>query len=217
MKLSKEVKCIELEGGNAYLIHDDKNILIDTGLPSQQEKLMIDIKNTIGEDSRIDDILLTHHDVDHVGNLNVVKRTFGGTAYIHPLDLPYALGQKKRPGIKHMIEKVIRPERPESIENILKFNDKDIQIIPMPGHTPGHTIIRYKEYLFTGDLFKIENGQIICMKKKMNNDHLKMADSIKKLLTLDAKWICPAHGECVHFDQKRKEELKKVGNEYARN
>ena len=50
----------------------------------------------------------------------------------------------------------------------------------------------------------------------MNCDNLEMADSIKKLLGLNAKWICPAHGDCAYFDGKMKEELQKVGEEYDR-
>lgn len=38
MKLSDDVECIELKGANVYLIHKDKNILIDTGLPFCKDK-----------------------------------------------------------------------------------------------------------------------------------------------------------------------------------
>ena len=217
MKLSKEVECIGLKRANAYLIHGSKNILIDTGLPFDRDELILTIKNILGENAHIDNILLTHHDVDHVGNLSAVQKIFGGKAYINELDLQYALGKEKRPGIKHMIEKMIKPEISGDIQTFSKYDGTDIKIIHMPGHTPGHTIFQYDKYLFTGDLFKIMDGHVVCMKKKMNCDNSQMADSINRLLEIDAKWICPGHGECVLFDHALKEELKKAGETYARN
>lgn len=153
MKLSDEVECIELKGANVYLLYKDKNILIDTGLPFCKNKLILNLRNALEENAYIDSILLTHHDVDHIGNLNAVQEIYGGIAYINALDLPYALGQKKRHGIKHIIEKTIKPEISSNIQTFSEFNDADIKAIHMPGHTPGHTIFQYGKYLFIGDLF----------------------------------------------------------------
>ena len=166
MKLSNEVECIELKGGNAYLIHAEQNVLIDTGLPFRKNALLSAIRRTLGENAHIDSILLTHHDVDHIGNLSAVQMALGGIAYISQLDLPYALGQKKRPGIKHIIEKMIRLDVSSDIQPFSLFDDANIKVVPMPGHTPGHTVFQYKEYLFIGDLFKIIDGHTACMKKE---------------------------------------------------
>lgn len=217
MKLSDEVECIELKGANVYLLHKDKNILIDTGLPFCRDKLILSLRNLLGENAYIDSILLTHHDVDHIGNLKAVQEIYGGVAYINSLDLPYALGQKKRPGIKHIIEKIVKSQISSNIQELSRFGNRDIKTIHMPGHTPGHTVFQYDKYLFTGDLFKIMNGHIVCMKKRMNCDNSQMADSINRLLDLDAEWICPGHGMCATFDETLKEEIKKAGKEYGRN
>ena len=216
MKLSDDIVEIELKGGNAYLIHGAENILIDTGLPTQRDKLLSELKSILGENARLDAILLTHHDVDHVGNLCIVQEVFGGAAYISSLDAPYVLGQKKRPGIKHIIEKVIHPAVPQEIWSLSAFESTEIQVISTPGHTPGHSIFRYRDYLFTGDLFKIADGHAVCMKQRMNWDNTQLANSIQTLLGQDAKWLCPAHGNCVAFDKVIKAELKKVGEEYGR-
>ena len=155
--------------------------------------------------------------MDHIGNLSAVQKIYGGVAYINSLDLPYALGHKKRPGIKHIIEKIIKPEISSNIQVLSRFEDEDIKIIHMPGHTPGHTVFQYGKYLFTGDLFKVMNGHVVCMKKRMNCDTFQMADSINRLLDIDAEWICPGHGMCVPYDETLKEEIKKAGIEYGRN
>lgn len=97
MRLSDEVELIGLKGANAYLIHGKENILIDTGLPFCKSVLITAIQSVLGENAHIDSILLTHHDVDHVGNIVAVQKAFGGTAYISSPDMPYACGQKKRP------------------------------------------------------------------------------------------------------------------------
>lgn len=216
MNLSDDVSEIELKGANAYLIHSAENILIDTGLPMQREKLLSDLKGILGKGARLDGILLTHHDVDHVGNLCAVQAAFGGAAYINLLDAPYVLGRRKRPGIKHIIEKVIHPAVPQEVQPLSALESTEIQVIPTPGHTPGHSIFRYRDYLFTGDLFKIADGHAVCMEQRMNWDNMKLANSMQTLLGQDAKWLCPAHGDCIPLDEALKTELKNVGNEYGR-
>lgn len=219
MELTKEIEMIELDGGCAYLIHtESKNYLIDTGLPKNEEEILNKLKKVLG-DNTLDAILLTHHDVDHVGNLKAVQQKFGGKAYIHPLDLPYASSMRNRPGVKHVIEKLIKPAVSEDIYTFNEFNDSEIEIIHTPGHTPGHCIIKYKDYLFTGDLFKYLDNQIVCMKKKMNYDNSKMAKSINLLLKTDAKYLCPAHtdkAKAIEFSEKIKNELRKAGEEYGK-
>lgn len=160
--------------------------------------------------------MLTHHDVDHVGNLCAVQAAFGGNAYISPLDMPYVRGQKKRPGVKHIIEKVVHPAVPQEIRPLSALEHAKMQVIPTPGHTPGHSIFRYRDYLFTGDLFKIADGHAVGMKRNMNWDNAQLANSIQILLGQDAKWLCPAHGDCVPFDTGMKTALKQVSEEYGR-
>ena len=97
MRLSDEVELIGLKGANAYIIHGKKNVLIDTGLPFCKSWLITAIQSVLGENAHIDSILLTHHDVDHVGNIVAVQKAFEGMAYLSSLDMPYVCGQKERP------------------------------------------------------------------------------------------------------------------------
>ncbi|MGW8115243.1 hypothetical protein ACVS9P_08775 [Caproicibacterium sp. NSD3] len=71
-------------------------------------------------------------------------------------DVSYIIGEKKRPGIKHIIETIVKPQRPTvagTYGTNWPFND-----IHASGHTPGHTIFQDQNIVFTGNLFKFIDG-----------------------------------------------------------
>ena len=211
MKLSDEVTEIKLVGGNVYLICGKKNLLIDTGIPGQSARLLKELNHCLSTNrNQLDAIFLTHHDVDHVGNLVSVQQTYPVSAYIHPNDLPFATGSKHRPGMKRLVE---------LSTNLSAFcadcDSYDLIRIAAPGHTPGHTIFQYGEFLFVGDLFKTKNGKPISMGHAMDWDDSEMAKSVGLVLSMDIRWLCPAHGEPLLYTKTVQDELERVGNEYA--
>lgn len=84
---------------HVYLIHGNKNILIDTGFPGCPQKIVEELQ--AAGITKLDAIFLTHHDVDHVGNVSKIANTMGGEIFISSPDYPYLMGAKNRPGIKH--------------------------------------------------------------------------------------------------------------------
>lgn len=216
MRLTEEVHPIPLAGDNAYLVCGKRNTLIDTGLPARCEGLEAAVGKILGDQGCLDAILLTHHDVDHVGNVRAMQLIYGCEAYADACDLPYVRGQKRRPGIKRLIERVAAPAAPVSIRPLEEFHDEEFAVISTPGHTPGHVVYLYGDCLFTGDLFKVEDGRLTCMKKRMNVDNAELARSARKLLDLEATWIYPGHGDCIEFTDDVREELRKVAERYER-
>lgn len=217
MKLSDEVMEIKLAGGNVYLICGKKNILIDTGIPGQSARLLRELNNVLSVNgNHLDAIFLTHHDVDHVGNLVSVQQTHPVRAYIHPEDLPFASGSKHRPGVKRLVELVLRPNVSTNLSAFCADCDSyDLIRIAAPGHTPGHTIFQYRDFLFVGDLFKTKNGKPIPMGRAMDWNDREMAKSLGLVLSMDVRWLCPAHGEPLLYTKTVQDELERVGNEYA--
>lgn len=75
--------------------------------------------------------------------------------------------------------------------------DEDIIIIPVPGHTKGHSVLLYKEkYLFTGDhlSFSLESKKLIAFKDHCWFDFKIQIQSMEKLLNYNFSYILPAHG-----------------------
>ena len=94
--------------------------------------------------------------------------------------------------------KVKKPENINSYPEDLKIGD--IEVIPTPGHTPGHVCLLYDDVLFAGDLLRTSKGQLGPMASFMNwNTHISM-ESAKKVADYHFEWICPAHGEPIKRD-----------------
>ena len=216
MKVSENIVMFELPGCNVFLITGKKNVLIDTGMPNCREQLMKQLKSELGNSNGLDEILLTHHDIDHIGNLCAVQEEYPVSAYISKEDLPYAAGVKHRPGIKRIIETILKPGISKNLRSFDEYGQDEIKKISMPGHTPGHTIFKYQEFIFTGDLFHAKDGHITSVKSFMNWDNKELGKSIGKLCEMQAKMLCPSHGKPVFYTDEIREELRELGEHYDR-
>ena len=75
--------------------------------------------------------------------------------------------------------------------------DGDLLVIPVPGHTKGHTVLLYKDkYLFTGDhlAFSKNLGHLYAFKTACWYDFDIQIKSMEKLLNYDFTYILPGHG-----------------------
>jgi glyoxylase-like metal-dependent hydrolase (beta-lactamase superfamily II) len=179
-----------------YYLYDEK-ILIDTGLPFRAELILKELTALGG---KVKNILLTHHDVDHTGNVRCIEKATGATVWIGSEDAPFLLGKKHRPGRKRIIEALLHVDPPSGYTAFPAGTQSrigNVDIIPAPGHTPGHHIFRYKNFLFSGDLFREKNSRIIGMSKTMNWDNEIARRSVGLLVTLDFEIVCPSHGDPV--------------------
>jgi glyoxylase-like metal-dependent hydrolase (beta-lactamase superfamily II) len=147
----------------------DENILIDTGLPFDAGSILKELAALGG---KVENILLTHHDVDHVGNIRRIEAAAGTAVWIGGEDAPFLMGEKHRPGRKRIIEAILRVKPPAGYRSFpagTQSHIGNIDCIPTPGHTPGHHIFRYKNILFAGDLFGEKNGRLFGMSETVNN------------------------------------------------
>jgi glyoxylase-like metal-dependent hydrolase (beta-lactamase superfamily II) len=177
-----------------------EGILIDTGLPFQADNILQEIKS-LGYS--VKSILLTHHDVDHVGNVRYIQKATNASVWIGSQDESFLMGKKHRPGKKHILETILRVKPPLSchvFSETAQSNFENIDIFFTPGHTPGHHIFRYKNILFSGDLFRVNNGRLEEMAKAMNWDTQQAKQSIGLLKNIDFDLACPSHGEPVKKD-----------------
>jgi glyoxylase-like metal-dependent hydrolase (beta-lactamase superfamily II) len=214
MKIGENVYALEsTKGSYSYLIMDKEPILIDTGYPGKFEDILEEINSLNLELKSIKHILLTHHDVDHVGNAALLQEETGATLWASKDDIPYILGDKGRPGIKKLVSFILRPKKPEKIQVYQNTTIGDVQIISTPGHTPGHVSFLYEDILFAGDLVGNTNGKLKKPPIFGNSNTKSIDESIIKMNEYDFNWICPAHGEPIEL----KDEWKQLLNNIRRN
>ena len=79
--------------------------------------------------------------------------------------------------------------------------DKDLLVVPVPGHTRGHVVLLYKnKFLFTGDHLawsESRNG-LIAFRDVTWYSWPEQTKSMKRLLDLEFEWVLPGHGRRAH-------------------
>lgn len=89
----------------------------------------------------------------------------------------------------------------------------DLLIIPVPGHTKGHTVLLYKnKFLFTGDhlAWSDEKQQLIGFRRACWYSWSELIQSMQKLQNYSFEWVLPGHGRRYHADSDTmQQELEK--------
>lgn len=174
-------------------------ILIDTGLPRQSEKVIKYLANLGYKPQQLKRMILTHHDVDHVGSAAKLQRLTEAEVCMHPADVDCLLGRvPRRPrwkaGLSRLCSKLELPKIDVLLEDGQTIGP--LQVIHTPGHSPGCISLLYGPVLFTGDL--------LCWGRFMRQplgiageDSKATLALIKRISELDFHLLCPGHGKPV--------------------
>jgi glyoxylase-like metal-dependent hydrolase (beta-lactamase superfamily II)/ferredoxin len=83
--------------------------------------------------------------------------------------------------------------------------EPDLLIIPVPGHTKGHTVLLYtNKFLFTGDhlAWDEEDNQLAGFPGVCWYSWSELIKSTRKLANYSFEWVLPGHGRRHHTDSK---------------
>jgi glyoxylase-like metal-dependent hydrolase (beta-lactamase superfamily II) len=193
---------------NTYLLGHESNatcIVIDPGLDTEL------LLNAI-EHSGLSPIAVisTHGHFDHIGSVVDVQTRYHVPFYLHEADLK--LSQSANFFLKvARIDRTIQTPEPDVLMTG-KFQDYtighfELQARHYPGHSPGSCVIRYRNFLFTGD---------ILYKKGLNPESIPKED--KRLLKLslidffhdypDDCVVLPGHGKSFKLGEARESNLE---------
>lgn len=162
----------------SYVIqHPDGNILIDS--PRFTPPLVKQLEAMGG----IRYLYLTHR--DDIADHQKFRDKFGCDRILHADDIA---------------------TETQSIEIQLTGNEpypltEDLVIIPVPGHTKGHTVLLFKNrFLFTGDhlAWSAYLEHLYAFHRYCWYSWPKQIESMKRLSAYDFEWILPGHGRRYH-------------------
>lgn len=88
----------------------------------------------------------------------------------------------------------------------------DLLIIPVPGHTKGHTVLLHRQFLFSGDhlAWSPELNQLYAFRRYCWYSWSELVKSTSKLTDYSFEWVLPGHARRYHADaETMKVELKK--------
>jgi glyoxylase-like metal-dependent hydrolase (beta-lactamase superfamily II)/ferredoxin len=128
-------------------------------------------------------IFLTHR--DDVADQERYARHFGARRVMHEDD-----GAARRG-----VERVVKGE------GALRL-DRDLLVIPTPGHTRGHAVLLYKDkYLFTGDhlAWSPARETLTAFRSACWYSWEAQTRSMERLLDYRFEWVLPGHGR-IHHD-----------------
>lgn len=228
MKITDEIYMLEISanvmGGksviNPILLLDNNSvILVDTGFPGQLNQIRESIEKEGIQFNKINKIILTHQDIDHVGCASAIAKEISHKVNIlaHEEEAPFINGEKKPvklagleanldnlpDSMKVIYEKMKAGFASSRVEIDNTFTDGEelpycggITVIHTPGHTPGHVCLYLKQskILIAGDSLKIEEGQLALAAPSINLDSELNIKSLNKLINYDIEAIICYHG-----------------------
>ncbi|MGV8074489.1 MAG: MBL fold metallo-hydrolase [Syntrophobacteraceae bacterium] len=138
---------------NCYLLGDPKTgqaVVIDPGGSSSKIARRI---NELG--LNLSAVLNTHAHFDHILEAWSLKESCGGEIYLHAKEIPLlddpVVGLNAAGSFATFPRKKIDRELAEG--DVLRFGSIELDVLPTPGHSPGHVSFHYKKegIIFVGD------------------------------------------------------------------
>jgi len=202
------------------LIWDEESaILVDAGFPGLEKQIHEAVEKAGVPFDRVNKIVLTHQDIDHVGSLPEILTNSQHKieVYAHKEEKPYIEGEK--PLIKmnsarraKMFENLPEEQR-KRLEGVFSNPPKakvdvtiedgeelpycgGIIIIATAGHTAGHICLYHKQSktLVAGDALIVADGQLLGPNPSATFDIEEANKSIKKLAQYDIETVICYHG-----------------------
>lgn len=176
-----------------YLVrHPKGDLLWDTGVPESQEKLLGQLKALGLEPKDIEYVSVSHSHFDHIGNAGQFA---GATWVVDPDEKAYAFRPQARTnaaqfGRYSALETAKTVEVGDAPRDV--FGDGSVQVVPAPGHTPGHTVLLVRlpqagAVLLTGDLWHLAESRAAKRVPRFNVDRAQTLASYEKVEALAAK------------------------------
>jgi glyoxylase-like metal-dependent hydrolase (beta-lactamase superfamily II) len=217
------------------LIWDRQNaVLVDAGLPGMAPQFIEAIENSGVSPAKLSRIIVTHHDLDHIGSLGELQKKLSQRIEVlsHPGEVPYIQGERtpikmtpERMAEMQELMKSLPEERRRAMQTMNEAlkNQKvkvdrtvvdgemlpycgGIQVIHVPGHTPGHLCLYLPSVktLVTGDALFVENGSLVLAPPFSNADTRMALESLKKLTRYDIQNVICYHGGLYREAPKRR-------------
>jgi len=206
MEIVPGIHWIEGITGHCYIVVDKELTLIDTGMPHKTKKILKYITDGLQRTpSDLKTILLTHCDIDHIGNALELRNITGAKIAAHPQDAEIIAGKTVRmtpkSGMRILFKILGSLMRVKPFQADILINEGDnlsgFTVLHMPGHTIG-SIALYdskRKVLFIGDTLGCRGGVVQSPSKSVTMDMKQAYRSIEKLKDLDFTVMLSGHGE----------------------
>jgi glyoxylase-like metal-dependent hydrolase (beta-lactamase superfamily II) len=191
------------------LIEDERLVVIDAAMPGRAGALWRHLDSLGYPPEAVDEIWLTHADVDHMGSVAALKERSGAKVIAHQADVPLVEGQADREVgqvrlagtyqslFNWAIHRLFRYQ-PATVDQAVEDED-DLggwRVVHAPGHTPGSVCFYNPErrIIIVGDALNYKLGRLGAPPRLFTPDMVQAHASVHKIAALDFEVCCFGHG-----------------------
>lgn len=201
--LAEDVWWLDLGHVNAYLVADEVPTLVDAGMPWHADRLREQIMDAGFAPADVERVLVTHHDLDHVGGLAAVDTAT--ELFVGERDADFVAKRRSPPltNRKTAFQRVADVFRSAPSVPIRTVADGDeigtFTAVHTPGHTAGHMayVSSDRDVAFVGDLMRSDGAGLSPSPWYLSQDTNAIPDSIRYLEdampVVDV--VAPGHGD----------------------
>ena len=225
MNVAPGVEMLELPiemMGNRGLMHPtviwdaDDVVLVDTGVPGSAEHIRSVCELAGVPYKRLNHIILTHDDIDHIGSLGAIIHDASDPIEILAHHAEVATIESGRPAKMTPERLAALPEHMRQVfERVLEsMKSHDVRVtrtlaggetLPFCGgitviHTPGHTVghiclyLAASRTLIAGDALNVDGGELRPSSSRLSYDADLAVASLRQLATFDIASVICYHG-----------------------
>lgn len=204
------VKCFLIKG-------ESKLILVDTGIPGKETRIINKIKSMGFNPSQISLIIITHVHTDHSGSVRELKKITGAKVAVHKDDAQFltngfsaditpvsTIGKLLVSVTKNMKRQFDGVKPDILIENEMSLHSFGVKgkVISTPGHTLGSvSIILDSGKCIVGDLLASFGKLSYSI---FSNDLAMLKASVSKVMNSNVKEVYLSHGGVYSIDKIKK-------------
>lgn len=219
----------ELHSITPVLLQDEHDtILIDCGYPGFTNHLQHAAARHGMSLHSLTKIIVTHHDIDHIGSLAALSRLHPDVSVIvHEREAPYIDGSKKSLRLEQAestfcsLPEDAKPYAKQFIRSLQSVESAPvhrtvtdgellpwcggIRVVATPGHTPGHISLYLpaEKTMVTGDAVVIEDGKLNLANPGYTLHMDDAVRSVQRLLDYDIRQLICYHGGLFQGDVKK--------------
>jgi glyoxylase-like metal-dependent hydrolase (beta-lactamase superfamily II) len=200
------------------LVEEDRIIVVDAATPGRAGAIWHHLASLGYPPEAVDEIWLTHGDIDHMGSVAALKKASGGRVVAHRLDAPLVdgragreLGPVQGSGVlEQLVNWGIRGiYRPTHVDRAVVEGEVlagGWRVVHVPGHTAGSVCYYHarRKIAIVGDALNYRNGRLGAPPKLFTPDMVQALASIAKIAGLDFDVCCFGHGPPLLHDARQR-------------
>jgi glyoxylase-like metal-dependent hydrolase (beta-lactamase superfamily II) len=191
------------------LCETDRVVVIDAAMPGRAGAVWRYLDFLGYPPEAVDEIWLTHADIDHMGSVGALKERSGAKVIVHGADAPLVEGQMDRQLGQVALARTTQMLFNWAVRQVLRYQPTTVdravadgddlegwRVVHAPGHTAGSACFYHpgRELIIVGDALNHRRGRLGAPPRMFTPDMAAAYTSIRRIAELDLQVCCFGHG-----------------------